>query len=264
MSRRPIRLALAVAALALGFVSFLAEIAPAERSGRAGVLVTFNGSFSPSRLPRVRPVPISLTLTGSIASIDGSRPPYLGRIEVAFGAPGGLSTAGLARCPLSRLRNSTHVQALSRCRDALVGAGTMLTEVPFAPDRPVLARAKLLAFNGRIDGGRAVLVQAYSAYPPVSFVLPFHLLRLRQGFYGFLLRAPVARVLGRWPRLRSFRLTLGRRYFAGGRRHSYLKAHCPLPRRLHVGLFPLARITYRFAPRPTINTTITRACHALD
>lgn len=254
--------ALAVAVLI--FASLAVGLADAERTGRRGVIVSLDGSVSPRRLPRHRPVPVSLTLAGSIRSADRSPRPHLARIEIAFGARGGLSTAGLPRCPRARLRNATHRQALARCRPALIGRGTILTEVPLAPDKPLLARAGVLAFNGQTAGRPAVWVHAYSASPPVSFVLPFYLRRLHVGAYGVFLRAPVSRALGRWPRLRSFQITLGRRYRAHGARRSYLSARCPLPPRFHIGFFPLARATYHFAPAPTLTTTILRGCRVRD
>ena len=62
---------------------------------------------------------------------------------------------------------------------------------------------------------------------------------LRSGAYGVLMRSPVRRALGRWPRLRSFQITLGRRYRAAGKRRSYLSARCPLPPRFSIGILPL-------------------------
>jgi hypothetical protein len=95
-------------------------------------------------------------------------------------------------------------------------------------------------------------------------VLPFHLHRARGGAYGFSISSAVGRALGRWPRLRSFKLTLGRRYRAGGTARSYLSADCTLPSRLHIGFFPLARATYDFAPGPTHTIAILRGCRARD
>jgi hypothetical protein len=234
--------------------------AGAEQSGGGGVVVSLDGSISPRYIPRHHPVPITLTLAGQIAGVDGAPPPQLQRIEVAFGARGGLDTAGLRTCPLGRLRNATRRQALDRCAGALVGRGEITAEVPFDPEEPLLARAGALAFNGVQHGQPAVWVHAYSASPPVSFVLPFQLRRLKTGAYGVLMRAPVRSALGRWPRLRSFQISFGRRYSAGGERRSYLSAHCPLPPQLSIGIVPLARATYRFMPRPTLSTTILRGC----
>jgi hypothetical protein len=225
------------------------------------VVVSFDGSISPSTLPRHRPVPVSLTLSGSVRGTEGAPPPQLRLIEIAFGAQGGLDAAGLATCPAARLRDATRSQALARCRSALVGHGAIAAEVPLDPARPLLARADALAFNGRFEGRPAVWVHAYSASPPVSFVLPFYVKRLGSGAYGTLLVSPVRRALGRWPRLRSFRITLRRGNRAGGEGDTYLSAHCPLPPRLSgLGILPLARATYYFTPRPTLSTTILRGC----
>lgn len=238
--------------------------AGAEQTGGGGVAVSLDGSISPKRLPRHRPVPISVTLEGAVWATDGAPAPRLGSIEFAFGARGGLDIEGLPVCPRARLRNATVRQALARCGAALVGRGTIVAEVPLNPEKPVLARAGALAFNGRSEGRPAVWVHAYAASPPVSFVLPFRLREASAGAFGVLLRSAVGRALGRWPRLRSFELALGRRYRADGTVHSYLSADCPLPPRLHVGFFPLARATYRFAPRPTHTTTVLRACRVRD
>lgn len=260
-------LARTLPAAALVALLALACLAPgeaaAECNGRGGLVACLGGSISPQRLPRDRPVPISLNLEGSIRA-EGGAPPRLRQLEVAFGARGGLETAGLPVCPRARLRNSTKRQALARCGAALVGRGTIAAEVPLNPVEPILAQAQALAFNGRSHGRPAVWVQAYSASPPVSFVLPFYLSHPPSGAYGVLLRAPTASALGRWPRLRSFRLTLGRRYRAGGVVRSYLSASCPLPPRFHVLNFPLARATYEFTPGPTLSTTILRGCRVRE
>lgn len=236
--------------------------AAAEQTGGDGLVVSFNPRLSPKLLPRKGTAPVTISLSGWIHAEAGRKPPPLRRIEFAFASQGRLDAAGLATCPRSRLRNATRRQALARCRPALVGRGTILAEVPLAPDRPLSVRAPALAFNGRRAGHAAVWVQAYSASPPVSFVLPFTVRALRHGAYGLLLAAPVARTLGRWPRLRAFRITLGRRYRSDGEGHSYLAASCPLPPNLDSLIVPLARATYHFAPAPTLRQPILRACRA--
>jgi hypothetical protein len=198
------RRAIVGSALLLSILGLL-SVAPAgaERSGGGGVIVSLDGEIHPDRLPRDRVAPVSLTLRGTIAADGGGELPELGRIEVAFGARGGLDTAGLPVCPRARLRNATQSQALARCRGALVGRGTIDAEVPLNPAEPLEAHAGALAFNGRSHGHPAVWVHAYSASPPVSFVLPFQLRAVDDGAYGLLLSAPVSSALGRWPRLRA-------------------------------------------------------------
>lgn len=259
---RGVTAAAVLAAIVAG--SLMAGTAGAECNGRAGVVACLDGSIVPRSLPRDRPAPVSVTLSGKVRADAGAPPPHLARMEVAFGTRGGLDTTGLPRCSRARLRNATAQQALVRCGAALVGRGTIEAEVPLNPQEPLLAHARVLAFNGRQGGRPVVWVHAYSASPPVSFVLPFFILRQRAGAYGMLVRAPVAAALGRWPRLRSFELTLGRRYRAGGTSRSYLSARCPLPPRFHTLTVPLARATYDFSAGPTISTTILRRCAVRD
>jgi hypothetical protein len=241
---------------------FAIAVAPAlaEQIGRPDVKVAFNGKVSPRVLPRDRSAPVSLELNGAIYGTKGNPPPQLQRIELAFGARGGLETAGLPICPRARLSNATARQALERCRGALVGRGEIGAEVPLNPSDPVLAEARLLAFNGFSHGQPTVWALAYSASPPVSFVLPFYLRSRPAGAYGLVMRSPVRNALGRWPRLSSFDITLGRRYRAAGEARSFLSARCPLPPRLDVLSVPIARATYYFNPRPTLIQPILRRC----
>jgi hypothetical protein len=241
-------------------VACLASVrAGAETAGRDGVVVALDGSIKPRRLLRDRPTPISITLRGRVHVEAGVTPPRLSRIELSFGARGGRDATGLPVCRRAQLQNATQRQAMARC-GALVGRGTIDAEVPLNPAEPLVAHAKVLAFNGRSGGRPAVWVHAYSAAPPVSFVLPFFLRTVDDGAYGVSMRAPVHAALGRWPRLRSFDITLGRRYRDHGVARSYLSASCPLPPRLHIGYFALARATYTFAPRPVLSTAILRSC----
>jgi hypothetical protein len=260
--RRSTIFGLCLAATVIAAV-LVGEPAAGEQTGGHGLKASFNGEFAPKRLPRRVPAPVRVTLSGSIAALDGSLPRLTG-IDLAFGARGGLDAAGLPRCPLARLRNATARQALARCRDALVGRGRIDAEVPLSPERPLPVRAGVLAFNGWARGGPAVWVHAFSAAPPTSFVLPFFLRRSRAGGYGVLLHAPLARALGQWPRLRSFRIVLGRRYRAGGVARSYLSASCPLPPRFSALPIPLAKATYHFASKPSLTTTTIRACRVRD
>jgi hypothetical protein len=91
-------------------------------------------------------------------------------------------------------------------------------------------------------------------------VVPFYRKRPPPGAYGILFRAPVVQSQRRRWRVLSFRMTIGRRYRSGGRTHSYLNAHCPLPRRFDHLDVPLARATYLFDPEPRIGVTVFRPC----
>jgi hypothetical protein len=261
MTRRP-KTSIALALSAIGLALALRAVVPAaaEQTFKAGVFVHFGGSFFPKSVPRHRLAPISLTLEGGAHGERGAPPPRLRQIEIAFGGRGGLDTAGLPACARSQLRYATQRQALSRCGNAVVGRGEIDAEVPFSQGTPFKTHAGVVIFNGRSHGRPAAWIHAYSSKPPVSFVLPFYFRQPKGGTYGVAMRSPVDRALGRWPLLRSFKITLGRRYTVAGSAHSYLSAHCPLAHEFHRLSVPFARATYEFAPRPTISQPIRRFC----
>jgi hypothetical protein len=254
------KVALAISAVGIAAALWAVGPAAAEQTFKAGVYIYFKGSYSPNHVPRHRLAPISLTMEGGARGEMGAPAPRLRQIEIAFGGRGGLDTAGLPVCPRSQLEFATQSQALARCRGAVVGRGEIDAEVPFNQRAPFKTRAGVVVFNGRSRGRPAAWVHAYSSSPPVSFVLPFYFSRPRGGTYGVSMRSPVGDALGRWPLLRSFKITLRRRYAANGRTRSYLSAHCPLAHKFTHLSVPFARATYEFSPRPTISQPIRRFC----
>lgn len=248
---------LVVALAALG-----AGLARGERAQQGNLVVSLDGAISPRGLPRDRRAPVAVSLSGRLRTADGSPLPRLSGIELALSGRGLLFTRGLPLCPRQRLRNATGAQALERCGSALVGHGRLAAEVFVPRQAPFVVHARLLAFNGRTGGGGvAVWVHAFSARPPVSFVLPF-LVRHRPGAFGTALRAALPRSVGPWPHLSSFEMTFGRRYRYRGALRSYLSASCPLPPRFTAGIFPFARATYTFPHGRELSTTIVRGCRA--
>ena len=257
----------ALLCLVLIVLATAVQLATAERSGRAGVVVSLDGSISPRSLPRHRLAPVFITISGSIARSASPPLPRLAGLDLAFAGPDGLETAGLPLCPRADLRASELPHALSVCGPALVGRGRLRARVEFPGQQPSDVLARLLAFNGRTSSGDPaiwLLVDPYRPDLPSSFVLPFRLQRGAEGTYGVFLRARISQSLGRWWRLRSFRLTIGRRYRAAGARRSYLNARCPLPPRFHALPFPLARATFHFSPRPVLPVAILRGCRVRD
>lgn len=252
----------AILALLALLASALAPTGAGAARAQAGkLIVSINGTFSPRRLPRHRPAPVSVSLSGSLRTEDGSALPRLRRVELGLAGGSRLDTRGLPLCPRRRLRDATARQALQRCAGALVGRGHLRAEVYLPHQAPISTRATLLAFNGRSRGARAaVWVQAFSSAPPASFVLPFFI-HSRSGTFATSLVAVVPRSLGPWPHLSAFDITLARRFVYRGARHSYLRASCPVPPRFTGGLLPFASASYLFAAGPTITATVVRACH---
>jgi hypothetical protein len=235
--------------------------AAAEQTQRGALVSSLDGELRPLTLPRDRPAPVAVHLEGRLRTANGSLLPRVTEFEIGLPAQGILSTRGLPVCPLRRLHDTRTGEALAACGEALVGRGRLDAVVALPGQTPFPVRARLLAFNSRVHGRRAVLLQAGAGDPPTSSVLPM-LVRPGAGRFGTKLVGRIATALGPWPRLRSFEITLHRRYAYRGHVHSYISASCPLPPALTAGFFSFARASYKLAGGGGIATGIARSCRA--
>jgi len=250
----------ALVALAL-LGGLLAGLASGERSQRGNLIVSLDGGLSPLRLPRQRPAPVAVHLEGGLRTADGSLLPRVTRIELGLPGQGILSTRGLPVCPRRRLLNTKRPEALTTCGPALIGHGRLEAEVVVPHQAPFTIEARLLAFNGRFDGARAVLLHATADNPPISVVLPFRI-RSGGGRLGTVLIGDLPRALGPLPHFAGFEMTLSRHYSYRGESRSYLSASCPIPPRLTAGFFSFARVDLTLADGRRIGTGIVRGCRA--
>src|SRR4051812_48225628 len=98
---------------------------------RDNLCVSFEARLRPHDLPRERPVPVTVSLGGSVGTMDGSRPPQLREITVAMNRAGKVFTGGLPTCAASQLQQTSSEAALRLCRVALVGHGSFAAKVDF-------------------------------------------------------------------------------------------------------------------------------------
>jgi len=234
-----------------------------ERSQYGNLIVALEGRFAPHTLPRDHPGPVFVHLNGRLETADGSLLPRVSRIEIGLAGPGVLSTQGLPRCTIAKLRNTDTQEAMRVCGRSLVGHGRLDAEVA-VPNQPAFAvHSTVLAFNARLKGGRrAVLVHGWAIYPPTSVVVPFYVTHphthgIRAALVGYL-----PATLGPWPHFASFDLTFGRRYLFRGRQRSFLNASCPVPRRFTAGFLSFARASFTLTDGRRLSRDIVRSCHA--
>ncbi len=257
--RRATAIRLAVASLVL-LALLGGALAYAERAQKGALIVSLNGGISPLKLPRDRPAPVAVHLAGGIETSDDSPLPRVNWIRLELAWRGRLDTRGLPVCPRARLKSSDSEHALEACEGARVGQGTLFAKI-FVPNQaPFGVHARLLAFNGKTKAGRpAVWVHAYSTNPPISFVLPFTV-RHQPGAFRTVLVSTIRRSVGPWPHVASFQITVSRDFTYRGKRHSYLTASCPVPRRFTAGFLSLARATYTFADGRRLHPQVVRSC----
>ena len=249
-----------VAVALLGAFALVA-VAHGEQVQRGNLIVSLDGSYAPLALPRDRKAPVSVHLDAGLRTSDHTVLPRVTRVELGVPGQAAITTRGLPTCSARRLRNATTEKALELCRPALIGSGRMVAQVKIPTQAPFMVHARLLAFNGRVGGRRAVIVQGLSTRPPVAVALPF-VIELRPGRFGTVLVAHLPRNLGPWPRFAHFEMDLSRRYTYRGRRLSYISASCPIPKSLTAGFFSFAKATFTLAGGRRISTGIARSCRA--
>ena len=80
----------------------------ATGSGAEGnLVVVFNGTITPSKLPRDKTAPVGVQMGGKIKTTDRTVPPKLERIVLDINRNGELQTKGLPTCSLGQLRDVT-------------------------------------------------------------------------------------------------------------------------------------------------------------
>jgi hypothetical protein len=243
-------------------LSLLAGSSQAERSQSGDLIVFLRGGIAPRALPRSHSAPVAVRLQAGIRTAARIPLPRVSAIRLELAWRGALDTRGLAICPRARLRSVDNRQALAACGGALVGRGKLYDRVFIPGQTPFGLHAHLLLFNGKTkEGHPAVWVHAYTANPPVSFVLPFHV-RHQPGPFRTVLVSVVPRSVGPWPRFAHFQVVVGRRFSYRGRTHSYMSASCPVPPRFTEGFLSFARATFNLSEGNQLRAEAVRSCQA--
>ncbi|MGC1166752.1 MAG: hypothetical protein WA862_11655 [Solirubrobacterales bacterium] len=236
-----------------------AGLARGERTQHGNLIVSLAGDLSPLKLPRDRPAPVAIHLDGGLRTADGTLLPRVTTVELGLPGQGTLSTKGLPVCSQRRLRNATSEEARAACGPAMIGHGRLTAEVLVPQQAPFTIHARLLIFNGRVGGRRAVLLHGFSAQPPTVVMVPF-LIGKGSGRFTTRLVGHLPPALGPWPHFAHFEMNLSRRYEYRGRSRSYLSASCPIPPRFTAGFFSFARATYTLVGGRKVSTGIARGC----
>ncbi len=238
-----------------------AGVASGELSQSGDLHIAFEGGFTPHSLPRSRLAPITVSLSGSIRTTDGSRPPQLQKMVVAINRHGRLFTRGLPVCPAGLLQSTTTTAALERCGPAVVGRGHFAASVDFPNTSAFPAQGEMLAFNGRSGGRRALLMHFYISTPTqATLVIPFKISHRRSGEFGTVLSARIPLLAGNQGYVTDIGLTIGRRFKYDGSRHSLISAACAAPAGFPGVAFEFAKGSFYFAGGKKLTTSLTRDC----
>jgi hypothetical protein len=195
----------------------------------ANLVVTADGGFSPTTLPKHGFAPIRLHGYGKIATEDGSPPPILETVTLWFDKHGKVETRGLPTCTPGKLAATTTAQARKLCPGAIVGTGFGKAVVDFPEQGPIPASSPITLFNAKpIHGNPALLAHAHITVPgPTTFVVPIEIQKVHDGRYGFKTVAKIPRIAGGYGIPLYARLSVGRTWTYKGKKLSFANAGCP-------------------------------------
>jgi hypothetical protein len=220
---------LRVAAMAVVVVLVVAGTALALRLQVGNIVVTTDGGFSPTTLPKHKFAPIKIHGYGKIGTADGTEPPILKQIVLWFDKHGSVETRGLPVCTAGKLAATDTQQARKLCPGAIVGTGIGKAIVKF-PEQPAIpVSSPITIFNGpEKNGNPTVLAHAHLSVPaPSTFIVPIEIQKVHDGRYGFKTVAEIPPIANGAGIPIYGRLTIGREWTYKGQRLSYVNASCP-------------------------------------
>ena len=221
---------------------------------RVGNLVlTADGGFKPSTLPRSTYAPINFEGEANLRAVDGSVPPPLQQLVLDFDRDGRLSTAGLPVCQPTSLEEATTAEARNRCPGAIVGTGHASVAIGDT-GRPLVVSSPLTFFNGpRLAGKPTVIMHARITVPAVqNFVITIPIEK-RGGRYRYRATIDVPPIAGGEGALAHLDASIGKRYRSGGKERSYVSARCG------DGIFS-THGRFTFADGTIIDGSVEKAC----
>ncbi len=252
---------LLVATLGILLLS-LASLAEAEIAQKGNLRVAFQGSISPSALPRGGTAPIAVSLGGQVLTTDGSEPPQLQTIKIALNRAGRIDYGSLPACRLDQIQPATTQNAVRACAASKVGEGSFAANVAIPQQSPFPSTGRLIAFNGVEDGRPVIFAHVYGTEPlPTSFTLPMRISKT-PGTYGTVLEAALPSVTASVAFVTAISMKLDRTFYVAGKRRGYVSAGCPAPKGFPGATFPLARASFAFADGRILTSTLNRSCRA--
>jgi hypothetical protein len=224
-SKRRKFLIVALAALAVLAIGSSAE---AIKLRAGNIIITADGGFTPTRLPRHENAPITIHGGGKISTVNGELPPILETIDIEYDRHGAIDTVGLPICTEGQLEATTVDQARKKCKDAIVGKGRGSAIVKFEEQAPIPASSPITIFNGpKKHGDYTVLAHAYLDHPVVTtFIVPVVIEKIHKGTYGYRTQATIPKIAGGAGVPISGELTIGKKWTYKGKKHSYISARC--------------------------------------
>jgi hypothetical protein len=125
----------------------------------------------------------------------------------------------VCKAPQLQSQDTSHAEAI--CKSAIIGAGRATAEIAFPEQPPILAKTKIIAFNGGVSGGTTTFfIHAYLTVPtPAAIVSTVKITKVHNGRYGVKSVTSIPKIAGGSGSVTDFNLTIDRK--------GVLLAKCP-------------------------------------
>jgi hypothetical protein len=220
------RYALMTAVVALAIALGVAGVAVAGRHKPVHVIagnleLTFNGGLTPEAVSKTKLTPVSLDVSGKINTVDGSHPAAMKEFLFEADKNTGVEVKGLPTCTAAKLQSQDTQHAEAICRPSIIGSGRATAEIAFPEQPPILAKTKIVAFNGGVAGGTTTFfIHAYLTVPtPAAIVSTVKIKKIHNGRYGLKSVTTIPKIAGGSGSVTAFNLTIDKK--------GVLLAKCP-------------------------------------
>jgi hypothetical protein len=215
--------------LGIALLLVVAGSAVAIKLEAANLVITTDGGFTPTTLPKKGYAPIKLHGYGKVETKDGTPPPVTETVTIWFDKHGEVETEGLPKCTPAKLKATTTAQARKLCPGSIVGKGFGKAVVIFPEQGPIPASSPITLFNAAPKNGNPVLLaHAHLTVPgPTTFVVPIEIQKVHSGRYGFKVEAKIPKIAGGAGIPLYARIAVGREWTYKGKKLSFANAGCP-------------------------------------
>lgn len=249
--------AVAVAGAAVAYKPVVIEL--------GNLVLKANGSVSPKALPKKKLAPITVKVSGDIATKDGTHPPALRETVINFDKNGTINAKGLPVCKQGQITTRSTKAAEAACPKAIVGSGEAVAEIAFNEQKPFSAKGPLVLFNGGVKGGTTTMfIHFYAPVPaPTAIITVVKITKIKKGRYGTRTVARLPQVTGGAGSALHFDLKVNRNFVYKGKKQSYVSAKCTdgkFQALIEKAIFKKEAEATTGPPSTTLSGTVIRPC----
>ena len=226
MPQRRLRRALPFLAILLACAVTAAAASATAMVETRELRIELNAAFQPRDLPVHSFAPVQFEGSVEISKPGGGEPPALQQIVLDFDRDGRLDVGGLPTCAPESIAAASVEEARRICEGAIVGTGKIEALVGLASG-PVPTSSPLTLFNGpRLEGHPTVVIHARTTVPATQTYAITVPIEKRRGEFRYRVTVDIPPLAGGLGAVTNISVKVGRRYTAGGVRHSYVAARC--------------------------------------